>query len=72
MRSFDDDRGGHWQAALLEGSYGSILVVFSRIGGDEIFQSSLGSANIAEAEQWLGGIDDSCLKGTLADAEPWQ
>ena len=34
MRSFDDDRGGHWQAALLEASFGNVMLVFSRIGGE--------------------------------------
>lgn len=72
MRSFEDERGGRWQAALLEGSYGSILVIFSRLGGDEILQSNLDSANIFEAEQWLSGIDDAGLKSALADAASWQ
>ena len=29
MRSFDDSHGQHWQAALLDGSYGNVMLVFS-------------------------------------------
>lgn len=72
MRSFEDERGGHWQAALLEGSYGHIAVVFSRIGGGEILQSSLDAATISEAEQWLAAVDETGLNKILAEASPWQ
>lgn len=72
MRSFEDERGNHWQAALLEGSFGDVLVIFSRIGRDETRQNSLDAINISEAEQWLDGIDEAGLKAALTDAVPWQ
>ena len=71
MRSFDDDRGGHWQAALLEASFGNALVIFSHIGGEGVLHKALDTANYREAEQWLAGSDEATLRALLAEAEPW-
>lgn len=71
MRSFDDDRGGHWQAALLEASFGNVLVIFSRIGGDGVLHAPLDSANFHEAEQLLADADVTQLRSLLASAKPW-
>jgi len=71
MRSFDDEHGGHWQAALLEASFGSILLIFSRIGGEGVVHRTLDTANYREAEQWLAGADDVALRTLLEKAEPW-
>lgn len=71
MRSFDDDQGGHWQAALLEASFGNVLVIFSRIGGEGVLHAPLDSANFHEAEQLLADADEARLRGLLANAKPW-
>lgn len=71
MRSFDDDQGGHWQAALLEASFGNVLVIFSRIGGDGVLHAPLDSANFHEAEQLLADADEARLRSLLAAAKPW-
>ena len=71
MRSFDDEHGGHWQAALLEASFGNVMLIFSRIGGEGVLQKTLDTANYHEAEQWLAGSDDATLRTRLAQAEPW-
>jgi hypothetical protein len=71
MRSFDDDQGGHWQAALLEASFGNVMLIFSRIGGDGVLRKSLDTANYGEAQQWLAGADASTLRALLGEAEPW-
>lgn len=71
MRSFDDARGDHWQAALMEASFGNTLMIFSRIGGDGVLQKPLDSANYHEAEQWLAGADQAQLRALLAEAKPW-
>ncbi|HKZ09790.1 MAG TPA: hypothetical protein VJL61_03675 [Rhodanobacteraceae bacterium] len=71
MRSFDDECGGHWQAALLEASFGNILLIFSRVGGEGVLHKTLGTANYHEAEQWLARSDDAALRASLAEAEPW-
>jgi hypothetical protein len=71
MRSFDDERGGHWQAALLEASFGNVMLIFSRIGGEGVLHKTLDTANYGEAEQWLAGSDDAALRALLAEAKPW-
>jgi hypothetical protein len=71
MRSFDDDQGGHWQAALLEASFGNVMLIFSRIGGDGVLRKSLDTANYGEAQQWLAGADASTLRALLGEAKPW-
>jgi len=71
MRSFDDERGGHWQAALLEASFGNVMLIFSRIGGEGVLQKMLDTANYREAEQWLAGSDEAALCAMLGEAKPW-
>lgn len=71
MRSFDDARGQHWQAALMEASFGNVLMIFSRIGVDGVRHVALEAANFAEAEAMLAAVDDTRLRELLAQAKPW-
>jgi hypothetical protein len=71
MRSFDDGHGGQWQAALMEASFGNVLLIFSRIGGEGVLHETLDIANYREAEQWLAGLDPDRLRTLLQDARPW-
>lgn len=71
MRSFEDADGGRWQAALMEASFGNVLMIFSRIGGDGVLQKPLDAANYHEAEQLLADADESRLRDLLTDAKPW-
>ncbi|MBS0381077.1 MAG: hypothetical protein JSR56_01480 [Proteobacteria bacterium] len=71
MRSFDDLRGGHWQAALMEASFGNVLMIFSRIGADGVLHKPLASANLQAAEQLLANADEARLRELLAEAKPW-
>jgi hypothetical protein len=72
MRSFDDERGGHWQAALMEASFGNVLLILTKIGADGVLRAPLDAANFHEAESWLAEADDARLRAMLAEAEPWQ
>jgi hypothetical protein len=71
MRSFDDTRGGHWQAALLDASYGSMLLVFSPSGDGVIRQTAMHAENMRLAEQQLADMDDAQLRSLLAASAPW-
>lgn len=73
MRNFDDAQGGHWQAALIEGSFGDVALVFGRIGGDQVLMRSMRAeaANFGEAEQVLAKLDEAGLRAMLAEAKPW-
>ena len=72
MRTLDDEHGDHWQAALLEASFGNVLLIFSRIGGEGVLHKTLDTPNYHEAEQWLASSDDTALCALLAEAEPWR
>jgi hypothetical protein len=71
MRTFEDHQGHHWQAALLDASYGNIMLVFSAVHGDAIRQNLLGAENHSEAVATLDGMDDDDLRAALAEADPW-
>lgn len=71
MRSFEDNQGHTWQAALLDGSYGQVLLVLSRVGDGAVWQCQLDVANRAQAEQRLTAMDTAALRAALAAAEPW-
>lgn len=71
MRSFDDEHGGHWQAALMEASFGNVLMVFTRIGEDGVLQRPLETANLHQAERLLADADEARLRELLAGAQPW-
>ena len=71
MRSFDDEHGRHWQAALLEASFGNVMLIFSRLGASGVLHAALEAANFHEAEQWLAGANEGTLRNHLDKAEPW-
>ncbi|HEY9513947.1 MAG TPA: hypothetical protein VIQ48_15380 [Rhodanobacter sp.] len=73
MRTFDDTQGHHWQAALMEASFGGVVLVFGRLGGSEVLQKSLDAdvANLDAAEQLLANLDEAGLQAFLAEAVPW-
>ncbi len=73
MRTFDDLQGRQWQAALMEASFGSVVLVFGRLGGSEVVQKTLDAeaANITAAEALLANLDDAGLRALLAEAAPW-
>lgn len=72
MRSFEDEAGGHWQAALMEASFGNVLVIFTRIGAEGVLHKTLDSANLHEAEQLLADADQATLRKLLSEAAPWK
>ena len=74
MRNFNDAQGGHWQAALMEGSFGEGALVFGRIGGDQVLMRLMRAeaANFSEAEQVLARLDEAGLQAFLAEAKPWR
>lgn len=71
MRSFVDPRGTTWQAALLDASYGNVLIIFSPLQGSDVRQHLMDADNLAQAEGQLAGLTDHDLQGLLDNAEPW-
>lgn len=71
MRSFADAEGKPWQAALLDASYGTVLLVFSRLGADTVRKIDLHAENLAAAQAMLEAMGEAELRANLARAEPW-
>lgn len=72
MRSFDDSHGQHWQAALLDGSYGNVMLVFSPMQSGMIRRRPLQVSTMAEAMAMLAGLDEDGLRAMLLEADPWE
>lgn len=71
MRCFDDAQGRQWDAALLDASYGNILLIFSARQGQDIRQQLLGAENQAQADAQLAAFSDDELRTQLDLAQPW-
>ena len=71
MRSFDDSEGRRWQAALLEASYGHVMLVLSPMDGTDVVQHLLAADNLADAELEMAALDDAGLHQQGVQAKPW-
>ena len=71
MRTFEDANGASWQAAILHGSYGNILLVFSPLSAGDIRQLPMQSENLAEAEALVTSLDTRGLRRLLDESGPW-
>lgn len=71
MRTFDDNRGRRWQAALLEASYGNIALVFSPVHGEGLRQLPMAAETLSAAESQLAALDEAGLCVLLEEAQPW-
>lgn len=72
MRSFDDIQGSSWQVAVLDASYGSMLLVFSHAGDGVVRKTAMTAENLRLAEQQLDDMSESQLRGVLAQSVPWE
>lgn len=71
MRAFKDDQGERWQAALMQGSYGHILLLFSPMSRSEARQILMDANYMAEAGERLAQLTDDQLRALLKDSQPW-
>ena len=71
MRSFDDTSGNPWQVAVLDASYGNMLLVFSHAGDLTVRKTVMAAENLRLAEQQLLGMDEAQLRELLAESVPW-
>ncbi|MEO6959581.1 MAG: hypothetical protein ABI081_06300 [Burkholderiaceae bacterium] len=71
MRTFDDTHGNPWQAALLEASYGNLMLLFTPMHGHDTRQRMMLAEDMAEAQTQLAKLDDKALRAMLAEAQSW-
>lgn len=72
MRSFEDDQGIVWQAAVMEASYGVEILLFSPMEGNEMRIVYLEAQNSIDAGRELEALTDDELRRRLEVAEDWQ
>lgn len=70
MRSFEDDQNQAWQVAVLDASYGSVVLVFSGLGSAKLLKGELYAADVAEAREMLAAMDEAELRARLTEAVP--
>lgn len=70
MHTFEDEQGQAWQVAVLDASFGSVMLVFSRHGSTDLLKGDLYAADVAEAREMLAAMDDAELRSRLAEAVP--
>ncbi len=71
MRSFSDGTGRVWQADVIEASYGSMSMLFSRLGSFDVYQSPLAAGNRLSAEHEIAAFSEMELRTRLGEAELW-
>lgn len=71
MRSFSDSSGQVWQADVMDASYGSMLMLFWRLGSFEVYKCPLLSGNHLAAEREVAALSETELCAKLKTAEPW-
>jgi hypothetical protein len=71
MRTFEDDDGRRWQAALLEASWGNVLLLFSALDGDDTRQQLLDAQNMSEAVTRVATMSVDELRALLSTASAW-
>lgn len=71
MRTFTDKDGRRWQAALLEASYGNILLTFNPFDDNTVSQVQIDADNMVEAGHKLYAFEEAQLQELLAKARPW-
>lgn len=71
MRTFDDSDGKRWDAAVLSGSYGDNVLIFSPAQGDTLLGTPMRANTLLEAEAQLADMDENALRSHLAEARPW-
>lgn len=72
MRSFEDSHGQRWQAALLDASYGNVMLVFSPLQAGALRRRALQVSTMAEAMALLAALDVEGLRAMLLEADPWE
>lgn len=70
MRIIKDKDGTKWQVALLDGSYGHYVLIFSEEHGSTTLQHYFHADNLNEANYRLASIEEAELLTMLTKAEP--
>ena len=71
MRSFTDDAGARWEVFLGKASWGTLILLFSPVGGGATRASILHAETAFAANAELDALSDDDLRVRLRDSQPW-
>ena len=71
MRSFADDDGVRWEVFLGKASWGTLILLFSPVGGSGTRASILQAETPFAANAELDALSDDDLRARLRDSQPW-
>lgn len=68
MRSIQDLAGATWDVAVGKESYGSMVLLFSRLGNEEVRRCAIEASSRLEAERMLSAFSLETLRSKLSAA----
>ena len=71
MRSFVDDAGLRWQVMLGKESWGTLVLLFTRVDGVDTRTSVLSAETMLTANAELDAMSDDDLRVKLHESRPW-
>lgn len=71
MRRFRDKQGRDWDAFIGRESYGTMVLLFSRVGSEALLKAFLDVDNARDAEEELAAMDERTLCRKLTAAKQW-
>jgi hypothetical protein len=71
VRSFTDDAGARWEVFLGKASWGTLILLFSLVGGGETRASILHAETTFAANAELDALSDDDLRVRLRDSQTW-
>lgn len=71
MRRFTAIDGALWDAVVGHESWGTFVVLFTRVAGGDVRKSTLAQETAIAAETELGAKSDDDLRALLDQSNPW-
>jgi hypothetical protein len=71
VRSFTDDGGARWEVFLGKASWGTLVLLFSPVGGGQTRASIMQAETSFAANAELDALTDDDLRARLRDSQPW-
>lgn len=72
MRSFSDEAGRDWDAAVGRESWGSVVLLLAPRAEGGVRVAPLASETVRDAERELAAMSEQMLREQLAASRPWE
>ena len=71
MRRFLDEDGREWEVVVGKESWGTLVLLFSPVGGSAVRKAVIAAETLLAAHAELDAMTDDMLRTQLAGASPW-